>query len=115
MGPFSLEGGGQGMGPLGLRRAEGVLTLPGGQFCPPPPPGAGDSGYRDCRLARSGRVGGGFPEAILDHRQEPSGPSSALPAVAKKNLLVLKGGLAVSFLKIRLMKKAFLLSIYFYH
>jgi hypothetical protein len=103
------------MGPLDLTRAEGVLTLPGSQFCPPPPPGAGGSGYRDCRLARSGRVGGGFPEAILDHRTEPSGSLSTLPAVAKKNLLVLKGGLAVSFLKIRLMEIAFLLSINFYH
>jgi hypothetical protein len=42
-------------------------------------------------------------------------PRQALQAVAKKNLLVLKGGLAESFLKIRLMETAFLLSIFYYH
>jgi hypothetical protein len=42
-------------------------------------------------------------------------PRQALQAVAKKNLLVLKGGLAENFLGTRLMETAFLLSIYYYH
>jgi hypothetical protein len=47
---------------------------------------------------------------MVDDRRELAGSPSGHPAMAKKNLLILKGGLAESFLEIPLIMIAFLAS-----
>jgi hypothetical protein len=76
------------------------------QGCQPrPPPGQVQSGQ--------GRIPGARIEA--DPGAQFAGDSQALPTVAKKNLLVLKGGWAEGFLEIRLIETAFFVSKFYYH
>ena len=100
------------MGPLGLNRLHGVLTLLGGQSCSPPPSGRLQLKYGDCRLGAARQNPGG---QCLTTAGKVQVSRQALQAAAKKDLLVLKGGLAVNFLEIRPIETAFLLTMHFYH